>query len=382
MNRIGYQFMIWLSLCVLLLSISCIQYQKGKVLFQDALNGKVQPGWRVAPDNFVVHPVYGKVYQLESEKFLENPPWVGDKTWRNYRAEIEILPTGGHWVGLDCHVQNDGSSGFNIQFFTFDTTHQIALEALSFEGGNKEGAAAWKLWPVSQKFPVIEKDTWIKFRIDVGETIVNAYINDDTEPVFTVYDMPYSKGGVRFFSYHTGKAYLRNFRVTALSKKDVQPILKDVWHKVRDQNIIREWEITSPQPSEFGLDSLPAELNIPDMKWIKAKTDKRGVLNVGALFPKQNRQGTVFARKTVLSESDKIQKAWVTYTDRCTIWCNGKQVFKGPKRGWNDPEANHDCRLKPDQFEIELPIKQGENTVYLRSEVTENWGWGFWMRLE
>jgi len=37
----------------------------------------------------------------------------------------------------------------------------------------------------------------------------------------------------------------------------------------------------------------------------------------------------------------------------------------------NNPEANHDCRLKPDHFEFELPLKEGENEVLLRSEVTD-----------
>jgi len=382
MKNLSQVFLLPILLVINVTSFSCVSQEKSKALFQDPLNGEFVSGWKVPPENFVDHPIHGKVYQIESEKFLENPPWVGDETWRNYRAEIEILPTGGHWVGLDCHVQDDGLSGFNIEFFTFDSTRAITLEALSFEGGNAEGAAAWKLWPVSQKNPLVKKDQWIKFRIDVGESIVNAYINDYTEPVFTVYDMPYSNGGVRLFSYHKGKAYLRNFRVTSLAKDDVKSFLEDIWKDVRNLNIIRKWEITPPQSSEFGLENIPEEIYSPEMKWIKAETDARGVMNVGALFPEQNRKGTVFAKRIVNSEKEKVRKAWVTYTDRCTIWCNGKQVFKGPKRGWNDPESNYDCRLKPDHFEIELPLKKGENVILLRSEVTENWGWGFWMRLE
>ncbi len=360
----------------------CINPQKGKILFQDPLNGKTVSGWKVPPADFVDHHLHGKVYQVETELFFKNPPWVGDETWDNYRVEIEILPTGGHWVGLDCHVQDDGLSGFNIQFFTFDTTREVTLEALSFTGGYEKGACSWKLWPVSQKSPLVEKDQWIKFRIDVGDTIVNAYINNDTEPVFTVYDMPYSNGGVRLFSYYEGKAYLRNFRVTQLSGDDVKPILEDIWAGVRNLNIIRQWEITPPQPPEFGADSILAEIYSPGMKWIEAETDDRGVLDVAALFSEQNTQGTVFARTIVNSENDEVRKAWVTYTDRCTVWCNGTRVFKGPKRGWNDPEANHDCRLKPDHFEIELPLQAGENAILLRSQATENWGWGFWMRIE
>lgn len=382
MKNLSSIFLFSILLAMYPTYFSCAIQQEDKVLFEDSLNGETVSGWIVPPTNFVDHPLYGKVYQIETEKFLENPPWVGKATWQNYSVEIEILPTGGHWVGLDCHVQDDGLSGFNIQFFTFDSTREITLEACSFEGGNKEGAVAWKLWPVSQKSPLVKKDQWIKFRIDVGESIVNAFINDYTEPVFTAYDMPYSSGGIRLFSFFKGKAYLRNLRITSLAGDDVKPILEDVWEDVRNSNIIRKWEITPPQSSEFGLDNIPEEIYSTEMKWITAETDVRGVMNVGALFPKQNNKGTIFARKIINSDKEQVLTAWVTYTDRCTMWCNGKQVFKGPKRGWDDPESNHDCRLKPDQFKIELPLKVGENVVLLRSEVTENWGWGFWMRLE
>ncbi|MCP4536146.1 MAG: hypothetical protein GY832_03280 [Chloroflexi bacterium] len=232
------------------------------------------------------------------------------------------------------------------------------------------------------KNPLVKKDEWIKFRIDVGETVINVYMADYTEPVFTAYDKPYSSGGIRLFSFSEGKAYLRNLCVTRLAQDDVKPILADIWQNVRNLDIIRKWQITPPQPSEFRSENIPEEIYSPTTQWITAETDARGVMNVGALFPNQNTKGTVFAKTIVKSDRKKVQKAWVTYTDRCSVWCNEKHVFQGPKRGWNDPESNHDCRLKPDHFEIELELEKGENIILLCSKVTENWGWGFWMRVE
>ncbi|MCP4726571.1 MAG: hypothetical protein GY863_16115 [bacterium] len=229
---------------------------------------------------------------------------------------------------------------------------------------------------------MINKDEWVKYRIDVGENFVNAYVDDFEQPVFTVYDPPHSSGGVRLFSLRNGEAYLRNLRITQLSSNDIKPILEDEWKTVRGLNVIRDWEVTSPQSSEFGLENIPEEINNSEMNWIEAGTDERGVVNLSAMFPEQNTKGTVFARTVIDSDSDEIRKAWVTYTDRCMIWCNGKLVFKGPNRGWNDPESNHDCRLKPDNYEFDLPLQKGENVLLLRSEVIEKWGWAFWMRLK
>ena len=360
--------------------------QNERLLFQDPLNGENISGWKRPPTNFIQHPEYGLVYQIESGKrseanyFHQNPPFVGDATWEAYRVEIEMLPLGGNWIGLDLHVQEDELRGFNVCIFTSDSTKAQWFEAMDFNGG-LDGAWSWKLWPVSQKSITIEKNAWHKLRVDIDAYVANVYVNDFTEPIFTAYDVPYPKGGVRFFSLFDGKSFLRNLKMTSLSE-EINPLLEDIWEEFRTLNIIRSWEITPPQSSEYGLKSIPQELYSDRMKWIKAEADDRGVVNVGALFSENNTKGTAFARTFIDSEENGIRRAWISYTDRCTLWCNGELVFKGPNRATHDQPMVRDCRIRPDQFAIELPVRKGENLILLRTEVTEIWGWGFWMRVE
>lgn len=352
------------------------------VLFEDKLNGENISGWKVPPDNFVKDELYGKVFLFKSDSvFPVNPPWVGDLSWKNYRVEIELLPTGGHWFGIDFHVQENGLEANDIQFFTYDTTHETVIEAASIHGGY-EGACSWKLYPYSSQHPIMEKDKWIKLKIDVGESFANVYLGNMKNPVHTAYDLPYSSGGIRLTTIMKSKIYLRNLKITSLDDEELKPLVKDDWAEVRDKNILKQWTVTKPFEAGFGLNELPSSLKSPETEWHEIETDSKGVVNLGQKFPDNNKKGTSFAKTTIYSESDKLVKAWVSYTDRCKIWSNGKEVFEGPKRGWNDPEANHDCRLKPDNYELILPLKKGDNEIILRSEVTENWGWGFWMRLE
>ena len=358
---------------------SC-QSETEKILFSDPLDGRVVEGWKVAPDNFIDHPEFGKLYLMESDSmFAVNPPWIANPSWSNYRVEIELLTNGGHWFGLDFNVDESGLNSNNIQFFTFDTTQKVTVEGASIHGSYK-GAVSWKLYPFADIQPELEANKWIRLRIDVGNNFANCYLNDSL--VYTGYDFPYSQGGIRFASIMPAKVYLRNFKVTALDKDKLKPLLNDVWLNDREYSVDR-WEVSNPFPADSATinKSLTDIMNLAT-DWQAAETDSRGVVNLGLLFPKQNKNHSILARKTLTSPETADQKIWITYTDRCKIYCNGELVFTGPKRAWNDPEANHDCRLKPRNYKVTLPLNKGDNEIILQTQTFEPWGWGFAITLE
>jgi hypothetical protein len=382
-----------IGITLVLAGIGCVEkpkladssYRSGEVIFQDALDGRKRDGWRVAPENFVEHRQYGTVYYKKPSKASTPEPWVGDQTWHNYRVEVEILRAGGEingegHVGIDFHVQNDGSSCCNVHFHVSDRDKKY------FEVACVSGRSfGWKLWKWSQRQADLPKGCWIKLGLDVGANFVNVYVNDDPTPVGTFYDLPLSSGGIRLFTGHWGGAcYFRNLCVTSLSNEQIKPILESPWENCSKLNVIRKWKVTLPQPPEFGRDGIPEEIDSAKIKWLNVETDRRGVLNLTTLFPENNTKNTIFAKTIIKSAEKAVRKCWVTYTDRFTIWCNGVEVFRGPPRGWNDPgRAKYGwCRLISDQFEVELPLEQGKNIILVRSEVTEIWGWGFWMRLD
>ncbi len=354
---------------------------KATVLFEDPLTGASRPGWRVSPDRFVTHPEHGSLFRLEhsvKEGFRNPPPWVGDQRWADYRVEVEILPEGG-FAGIDFHVQDDGLRGCNLHFFILPEGGPEKLQAAGLWGQ----AAAWKLWPVSQATVFIARDRWLKLRLEAGGTVANVYADDRPEPVYTMYDLPYARGGVRLWAY-AGASHFRNLRVTALRKGAVKPLLPDTWRDLRVPGVIRRWQVTSPQGSEFGRAGIPAEVSQGGAQWQELEADDRGVINLSARFPGANTRHAVFARAIVPSRTERLRRAWVTYTDRFKLWCNGQEVFAGPPRGWFDPDREKlgNSRLIPGHFELKLPLKRGANTILVRSEVTEPFGWGFWVRLE
>ncbi|RJP21964.1 MAG: hypothetical protein C4527_22605 [Candidatus Omnitrophota bacterium] len=357
----------------------------GEIMFEDQLDGKSVSGWKQEPERFVDHPGLGPVLFVESKK-QSHPTttgWVGDESWKNYRIEVELFGSGeaGGFLGFDFHVCDNGRQGCNIGFFSPKEGDEVIFEAA---GCWNPKTLAWKLWPFAQRRARMPKEQWNRIHIDVGERIANVNVNDDPQPVYTAYDLPFDRGGFRFWEFY-GSGYFRNLRITALDD-EVKPILDDPWGNVNQWHMIREWEITEKKNMEYGNNGIPEILLGNEMKWEKVKTDRRGIINLSARFPDDLEKGVVFAKTIIKSEKQDTKTVQISYTDQLTMWCNGKQIFQGPARGFYDPgrsEADGFGRLLPDLFVVEMELQAGENMILLRSVVTEPlWGWGFWMRKE
>lgn len=357
--------------------------QPGAVFFADALDGRPVAGWIVAPTSFAKTPAGDTACLLTSGTpgLLAPAPWVGDESWRNYRLTVEILPAREEgFLGIDFNVRKADGCGANLHFSTFRGDGMLVLQPMRFRG---PGSESWKLWPISQRKIPFPTDRWIHLRIDVGESVANAFLDDDPEPLCTFYDLPSPSGGVRFWASWGGSGYFRRLVVTPLPASAIQPRLRDPWAEVIKPNVLRDWRVTPLQAADFGRDGLPSGLGAGALTFAPVRADRRGVVDLSAAFPGYSRNA-VFAETVVKSAGPAVRRAWVTYTDRFSLYCNGQEIFRGPDRHWfsADREKWGNSRLIPDQFEVRLPLQAGENRLLVRSEAIEQFGWGFWMRME
>ncbi len=271
---------------------------------------------------------------------------------------------------MDFHVQEDGASAAELTMFRSDG--KLALELSGLWGAS----SAWKLWPVGQKL-LPHPEGWVRLRMDVGPEGMNVFLGDSPEAAATYRDLPFRSGGIRLATYH-GSALFRNLRVTRLAAGDVVPQLEDPWKAARGEGVLRDW-LVSPR---FEPDAAPTEPPAVDGAWLMPLVDPRGIVHLTALYPKANQSGVAFARTVLLASTAGEKRLRVTYTDSFTLWCNGTRVFDGPPRQWFHPDRakNGFSRLMPDQYEVVVPVREGENSLVVRSETTEPFGWGFWAR--
>ncbi|MBN2007743.1 hypothetical protein JW960_00190 [candidate division KSB1 bacterium] len=360
------------------------KYAPGTILFEDSLNGSVQhEAWKVAPNRFVELPGNETVFQLQAtptDTFVLHP-WVGDNSWENIRLEVEFLVTDSTrsgFIGLQFHIQDDSVRCCNLAFYIGGNINDE--RRVETTGHWSKGNLSWKLWPFAQRSFQLESDKWFKLRMDIGKTIANVYVNKDSTPVYTTYDLPFANGGIRFWQYG-GSAYFRNLKVTALGQSDVQPVLPDPFKAIRDK-ATHSWEITELLTHESGIEQMPSA----DYKWHPAATDARGVLNVTAAYPENLEKRVLFARATIESQPDTTQICHFSYTDRANLWLNGKRIYTGQPRGWFDPGRTLEDeygRLIPDLFSVEVPFKTGTNEIIVGLEIKEpQFGSGIWMRVD
>lgn len=357
--------------------------KESRVLFTDKLNGSTQKGWVVGPADYVAHSEFGVVYFIKPQiPPLTGMPCVGNDCWRCYRVELDVLPAGQGmgFIGLDYHVQENGAC-CNMHFSDTGTFHQeIFQSAVRWNNAN----TSWKLEPSSQRRPEFKKGEWIKLRLDVGENVANVYVNNDSIPVQTIYDLPFVNGGIRFFSYG-GSAFIRNLVVTFLDDDEIVPLLADTWAPYRNNGMLRNWHISPLLPKDFGSSHEIPELAEKEIRWREINANGKGIVNISALFPDNNDIAVVYARTTLHSTNHATRRCLFSYTDQLTIWCNGQLVVRGVPRSWSDPgreEADGWGRIMPEQFEALIELLPGDNVLLLRLQVNEpQFGSGFCLRL-
>ncbi len=304
------------------------------LLFQDSLDSKAGHGWAVPPRDFREVPGLGRLCLLDTatRKKRHPLPAVGDSTWSRYRVEFEFMPKSNKgYTGLNFHVQENGDA-CNFHFPSEASGRNEALHTMYVYG--KSGT--WQLHPESQGYAVFRQDAWSQIRLDVGSTNANLFVNG--APTLTMFDMPFKNGGIQFWSYF-GQVFIRDLKVTDLSRSRVVPVFKNPWLIYRDARILRRWQVALCDVADSSSSSAPADEILGGLDWREVDADKRGVVNLSRTFRDSNTKASAFAQTEVVCEKGTQTKIHLTYTNELTLWCNGKLVFAGEPRGWNAPEA-------------------------------------------
>lgn len=241
------------------------------------------------------------------------------------------------------------------------------------------GLAAWQLYhkgfggKTSYHF-----DKWNRVKINVQNEQGEIYVNDMTTPIITIPKFlgPTNKGGISFFSSNKDACFA-NIKVSNESRLNVKsnPLAEST-----DIDYIPSFQISNSFPSHtLEKDGFILDEFYQSLKWQALDSDHYGVLNIAKVEANKKPNNTVLASTTVYSEKDTIRTLNFGYSDKVTVFLNGKKIYSG-----TNEFRSRDYRYLGTigLFDtLYLPLIKGKNEISFA--VTERFGgWGIKATIE
>jgi hypothetical protein len=240
----------------------------------------------------------------------------------------------------------------------------------------------------------IPKDVWFHLRLEVTGAQAKLFVKDMDKPALVMDDLKsgVQKGQVALYVL-TGATYFSNFEVRTTPHAPWERHLPAM-----PANTLTKWSLS---PS---YDALARNLEHPlsptesaAIRWQDVEAEPPGFVVLyryrEAPHPRVTFQGdfskrlepqpgmkVVYARTSIDSDRDQVQRLLIGYSDDVSVFLNGKVLYRGRSaQGFRDPGFLG--IVNPENDAVYLPLKKGSNELMLAvSEL--GGGWGFICRLE
>ncbi|WP_428667367.1 family 16 glycoside hydrolase [Runella sp.] len=255
------------------------------------------------------------------------------KNLENFRIDLDIA--GKVMSGIGFHVKNEQ----NYQFLYFRPGYGGTQEAIQYVP-IYNGGLSW----VFYHYPEYEAKTdiasleWFHAAIEVKNKMMRVYVNHKKEAdmAISLIETDTESGPILLRSLF-GESYFANIKLTELPKP------------------LTDWAISEQLSRDVAYDYSQVK-KVKSWTKINAKYDE--IVNLGRYFEYPN--GTVLAKRTIVSETDKPQILSFDFTGKLQIFLNGKEVFNYAKYLLD--------RLTTDKHGIVLDLKKGDNELVFISE--------------
>jgi hypothetical protein len=233
-------------------------------------------------------------------------------------------------------------------------------------------------------------DEWMHVKVIISGRYAEVYVIDMEDPALVVElkrEIQSGKVGVKVDTASPAWAHYANFDYTPL---DSPPLLENQPEpQEAPAGTVMSWLISEP----FEKENLDGILNLNEGSrqevepWTEFASDpSTGVGNLAKVHeidadPRDNKPGpdTVFARTTIVSETEQLKKLQFGYSDKVKLYFNGQLLYSE-----NNAFRSRDYRfmgLMRYANELYLPLKAGENELWMA--VTGLFAsWGVQARLE
>lgn len=239
----------------------------------------------------------------------------------------------------------------------------------------------------------IPRDEWFHLRLVVAGAQAKLYVKDMATPALVMHDLKSGvQKGLLALAVLTGDTYFSNFTVS--------PSAEAAWlrhYPPMPDGTLTRWRL-SP-----AYDALSRNLEKPlskdeqeGMKWQEVEAEPPGLVPINRYrksphprvtfandfskrLEKQPGMMVVYAKTQIHSESDRLARLEIGYSDDVSVFLNGQILYRG-RSAQNFRDPGFLGIMNPENDTLYLPLKKGANELVLA--VAElGGGWGFLCRL-
>lgn len=238
------------------------------------------------------------------------------------------------------------------------------------------GNAGWQLYsgPGYTAGVAFPTDQWVRVRLVVEGAQAAVFIGEAAEPALIInrLERGLTSGAIGLMGPGDGSAFFSNFsyRLGAPGEMPAPAFFTPL------PGVIADWQISqSFKTPGIDLERVPEDQGISGLEWQQVGCDQSGLVDVSRYRKRVGQvPDCVFARTTLVSEADRVQKLLVGYSDLVSVFINGKIVFNANNGyRYRDPSATG---VVGPYDAVYLPLSEGPNQLTLA--VAEGFGgWGF-----
>ena len=237
-------------------------------------------------------------------------------------------------------------------------------------------------------------DVWTHVKIIVSGKNAELYIDNMDEPVLFVrslqHDVQPGKLGLQanLNMPDTSPTHFANFSFVAMDNPPLQTTIEP--DEAVPPGTIMSWLVSDAFDQEL-LDG-KVKLTENDRKnttWTEFTSENTGMVNVAKLheavlsivnFGLKFTNNTAFVRTTIVSDKEQIKKLTFGFSDQIKVYFNGQLLTSG-----SDAYGSRDYRflgIVGYWDDVYLPLKKGNNELWMAVSVTDFAGWGLKAKFE
>ncbi len=316
--------------------------------------------------------------------------------FEDYLGEKSLLLQGGKAILKDSNFQ-DGIIEFDAAFdekpafigavFRFqDNGNYEEFYIRSHRSGNPDanqyvpvinGIVSWQLYYGSGYGEPTEYtyNQWTHIKIIVSGKDGEVYIEDMEKPALVIKELKrdIEAGKVGFNVLDLGPGHFANFSYQNISNPPLKGIKESP--EPTPEGTITSWQVSN----SFAVEDLENKFTLASdeeqkFNWTTLATENNGLANLAKIQGIGEGKNTTFAKVKIISDSDVIKQLKFGFSDRVKVYLNGQKLYAG----------TNDFRSRDYKFlgtiglfnELYLPLKKGENELWMAvSELLPN-GWG------